>query len=270
MCWLPIGLAMSGRIKLPVSAEFLATLGQFGPFASAVLFSALDGRGGGVRGLLGRFLCWRINPVWYGVVLLLPPACVYCALIAHALIEGNPVGPSSFGDLSTVLPHLAVTLVVGGPLGEEPGWRGFALPRLRAAWPAVPASVLLGVIWAGWHLPLWWIADVPASFGLYVVGVIPLTYLFMWVFDHTRGSVLLAMLFHGSLNTALARMRVQAAWVEWTVVLWLVALAVGIREWWRGGGGLRARAASGVPLASGTGTIVTQTTNRNPRIGNPP
>jgi hypothetical protein len=75
---------------------------------------------------------------------------------------------------------------------------------------------------------------VPASFGLYVVGVIPLTYLFTWVFDHTRGSVLLALLFHASLNTSLARLQVQPAWVEWTAALWLVALAVGIFEWRRG------------------------------------
>ncbi|MCI0464409.1 MAG: CPBP family intramembrane metalloprotease [Gemmataceae bacterium] len=234
MCWLPIGFASAGRVELPFSAELLATLGQFGPLASAVLFSALDGHGGGVRGLWGRFLLWRVSPVWFGVVLLLPPACLWSAIFAHALAEGNPSEPPALGDPSTLLPHLVITLLVGGPLGEEPGWRGFALPRLRAAWHPVPASVLLGLIWAGWHLPLWWIADVPASFGLYVVGVIPLTYLFTWVSDHTQGSVLLAMLFHASLNTSLARLRVQPAWVEWTAVLWLVALAVGIIAWGRG------------------------------------
>jgi hypothetical protein len=83
---------------------------------------------------------------------------------------------------------------------------------------------VLGVIWAAWHLPLWWIADVPAPFGLYVVGVIPLTYLFTWVSDHTRGSVLLALLFHASLNTCLARLPAQEAWSEWTALLWVVAM----------------------------------------------
>ena len=77
MCWLPIGFAKAGRIELPVSAELLATLGQFGPFASAVLFSALDGRAGGVRGLLGRLVLWRVKPVWFGVVLLLPVSCLF-------------------------------------------------------------------------------------------------------------------------------------------------------------------------------------------------
>jgi membrane protease YdiL (CAAX protease family) len=152
-CWLPIGFARAGGVELPISAERLATLGQFGPFAAALLFSALDGRAGGARGLLGRCLRWRVNPVWYGVVLLLPPACLCSAIVAHDLIRGNPAGLPSLGDPVTLLPHLAVTLVVGGPLGEEPGWRGFALPRLRAAWHPVAASVVLGLIWAGWHLP---------------------------------------------------------------------------------------------------------------------
>jgi membrane protease YdiL (CAAX protease family) len=234
MCWLPIGFAKAGLIKLPVAPEMLATLGQFGPFASAVLFSALDGRTGGVRGLLGRLVLWRVSPVWFGFVLLLPPLCLFCAIFVHALVEGNWGEAPSLSDALDVLPHLFVTFLIGGPLGEEPGWRGFALPRLRAAWRPIPASVVLGLIWAGWHLPLWWIADVPTSFGFYVVGVIPLTYLFTWASDRTKGSVLVAMLFHASLNTSLARLPIRPAWVEWTVVLWLVALAVGIFHWTRG------------------------------------
>ena len=243
MCWLSIGLARAGSLELPVSDAFLATLGQFGPFAAAVVFTALDGGSGGLRRLLGRFLLWRVNPVWYGVVLLLPPALICSAKAAHALVEGTTVQAPSYGDASTLLPHFVFILLVGGPLGEELGWRGFALCRLRARWPSIPASALLGVIWAGWHLPLWWIADVPPSLGFYVVGTIALTYLFTWVWDHTQGSVLLAMLFHASLNTSLSRLDVRPAWIEWTALLWLVALAVGIVEWRR-----RRRTGCAAPL----------------------
>jgi membrane protease YdiL (CAAX protease family) len=247
MCWLPIAFAKAGQIELPVSAERLATLGQFGPFASAILFSALDGRLGGVRGLLGRLALWRVNPVWFAVVMLLPVSCILFAISVHALLDGNWVEAPSLDDATTLLPHFLIIFAIGGPLGEEAGWRGFALPRLRAAWHAVPASAVLGLIWAGWHLPLWWIADVPTSFGFYVVGVIPLTYLFTWVSDHTKGSVLLAMLFHASLNTCRVRMPVATAWAEWTAVLWLVALAVGIFEWRRSG-----RCANVVPMDVGS------------------
>ena len=184
-------------------------------------------------GLIRRCLHWRVHPFWYCVVLLLPPACLVTAICAHQWVEGNPVTVPSLGSPATLFPHLVLTLLFGGPLGEEPGWRGFVLPRLRANLHPIPASLIVGVIWAVWHLPLWWITDVPAPFWLYVVGVLPLTYLFTWVWEHTEGSVLLALLFHASLNTSLARLHVQSAWIEWTVILWLVALTIGFVEWRR-------------------------------------
>jgi CAAX protease family protein len=230
-CWLSIGLARAGWLQLPIAEERLATLGQFGPLIAAVTFSLRDGYAGGLRGLVGRCLHWRVHPLWYGVVLLLPPACLGSAICVHDWFQGKFVAVPSLGSPVTLFPHLVLTLLFGGPLGEELGWRGFVLPRLRATWNPIPASLLLGIIWALWHLPLWWIADVPAPFWLYVVGVLPLTYLFTWVAEHTGGSVLLALLFHASLNTSLARLQVQRAWIEWTALLWLVALAVGVYEW---------------------------------------
>ena len=229
-CWLSIGLARAGWMQLPLSQERLATLGQFGPLIAAVVFSLRDGRLGGLRGLIGRCLHWRVHPLWFLVVLLLPPACLIGAICIHDWRHGKTIVLPTLGNSATLLPHLLLTLFTGGPLGEEPGWRGFVLPRLRAIWHPIPASLLLGVIWALWHLPLWWIADVPAPFWLYVVGVLPLTYLFTSVAEHTGGSVLLALLFHASLNTSLARLPFQPAWVEWTALLWVVAIAVGAFE----------------------------------------
>jgi membrane protease YdiL (CAAX protease family) len=201
-----------------------------GRWFGAVVFSLRDGFAGGLRGLVGRCLHWRVHPIWFAVVLVLPPACLVAAICVHDWLQGKTIVLPSLGKPATLLPHLMLTLFTAGPLGEEPGWRGFALPRLRAIWHPIPASLLLGVIWALWHLPLWWVADVPAPFWLYVVGVLPLTYLFTWVAEHTSGSVLLALLFHASLNTSLARLPVQPAWIEWTALLWLLAIAIGALE----------------------------------------
>jgi uncharacterized protein len=234
LCWLPLLLARGGSVVLPVSQELLATLGQFGPFAAAVFCAAWDGRARGLRDLLGRLVIWRVRVLWFGVALLLPPICMGGAILVHALIQGLSFAAAMPSDLSTVLPHLAITLVIGGPLGEEPGWRGFVLPRLRARWHPIPASAVLTVIWACWHLPLWWVADVPSSFPVYLVGVLPLTYLFTWLWDHTRGSVLIALLFHASLNTSLVRMPIFPAWKEWTILIWMVAVSACIFEWARG------------------------------------
>lgn len=245
LCWLPLALARGGSIVLPVSEELLATFGQFGPLAAAVVFAVWEGRAGGLRDLVGRFLIWRVGVLWFAVALLLPPVGMGCAILAHALIHGLPVPAATPSNLSTVLPHLAITLVLGGPLGEEPGWRGFLLPRLRSRWHSIPASAVLGVIWACWHLPLWWVADVPSSFPFYLVGVLPLTYLFTWLWNHTRGSLLIALLFHASINTSLVRMPIFPAWAEWTILLWVVAIAACTFEWaW----GSRAKAVPPQPV----------------------
>jgi membrane protease YdiL (CAAX protease family) len=234
LCWLPIVFAREAWIRLPASEEWFATLGQFGPFVAAVLCTAWNGGMGGLRELLGRLLIWRVGVVWFGIALLLPPVCMICAIVAHIQIFGQPSQLTFAGDVSTLLPHLVITLVTGGPLGEEPGWRGYALPRLRARLHAIPASALLGVVWACWHLPLWLVAEVPSSFLFYLFGVLPLTYLFTWLWDHTRGSVLIALLFHASINTFLVRLPIFPAWGEWTALLWAIAIAVAIVEWQRG------------------------------------
>lgn len=234
LCWLPLVLARRGAIVLPASEEMLAILGQFGPFAAAVLCATWEGRARGVPELLGRFLIWRVSILWFAIALLLPPLGMSCAILARAMLHGLPLAVPVSDDLTTVLPHLMITLVVGGPLGEEPGWRGFALPRLRAHWHPVTASAVLGVIWACWHLPLWWVAEVPSSFAVYLVGVLPLTYLFTWLFDHTRGSILIALLFHASINTSLVRLPIFSAWEEWTILVWMAAMAVWVFECVRG------------------------------------
>ena len=105
-----------------------------------------------------------------------------------------------------VLVMLAATLgsaLVGGQAGEELGWRGFALPRLATRFGLRTASFLLGVLWAGWHLPLFFILGgdtVGQSFPLYVLQVTALSVAFAWLYARTRGSLLLTMLLHAAVN----------------------------------------------------------------------
>ena len=101
------------------------------------------------------------------------------------------------------LPLFLLILTLTDGLGEELAWRGFALPRLLTRYNALVASVVLGVIWALWHLPLLW-TDGNGMFDqpvwLLLLDVTAKSVLFTWVFLHTRGSVLIAMLFHGATN----------------------------------------------------------------------
>ena|SRR5215211_3869226 len=117
----------------------------------------------------------------------------WAAAAPPALREGSLV----------VLPLFLVILTLTDGLGEELAWRGFALPRLLSRHNALAASLILGVLWALWHLPLIWTEGNPMyhqPVWLLLVDIPAKSVLFTWVFVHTRGSVLLAMLLHGATN----------------------------------------------------------------------
>jgi CAAX protease family protein len=129
-----------------------------------------------------------------------------------------------------------VLLALTDGLGEEPGWRGFALPRLLARRNALVASLVLGLLWAAWHLPLLWTEGSPnyqQPVWLLFLDLPAKSVLFTWVFLRTRGSALLAVLFHASTNlfaispimaaTGGVSCPVTAAASKWVLVLVLVA-----------------------------------------------
>ena len=96
-----------------------------------------------------------------------------------------------------------LTLLIGGPLGEEIGWRGYALPRLQARRSALSASLIIGVIWALWHLPLWLTGApgrTPSLYAAFVVSVIALSVILTWVYNSSGGSLLVVVLIHATVN----------------------------------------------------------------------
>ena len=96
-----------------------------------------------------------------------------------------------------------MTLVFFGPMGEEPGWRGFALPRMLARWSPLRASVLLGMVWAVWHLPLFWIpgsAHASHGFGWFSLAAVSFSVIITWAFLGANRVLLVPILIHGSAN----------------------------------------------------------------------
>jgi uncharacterized protein len=92
--------------------------------------------------------------------------------------------------------------LMGSSMGEEVGWRGYALPRLQGRMSALSASLLLGLVWALWHLPYYTIIGHPLEgsfFGWTILGLPAIAILFTWVYNNTRGSLLLALMFHSSI-----------------------------------------------------------------------
>ncbi len=188
-------------------------LGLVGPTASAFIMTALTEGKPGVRRLLHRYVLWCVGLPWYLVVLLGIPALM---LLGTILL----FGPAALFRFRAP-PLLYFVNYVGGfigrsiidtPLSEEPGWRGFALPRLEQQSGPLVGSLILGVLWSVWHLPLFVIipgfhgagsgfAGILTPFLEFLVGFVGLTIIMTWVFNNTRGSLLLAILLHTSLNT---------------------------------------------------------------------
>jgi membrane protease YdiL (CAAX protease family) len=202
-----------GILRIPIT-EFWATflLLLVGPtMAGFVMTAVTKGRVGG-RQLLRRCVLWRVGFSWYLLVLLGVPALLLLPYLIQpgAFAAFRMPGPDFW--LTYLLVYL-LTLVAGGPLAEEPGWRGFALPRLQRRSGPLLGTLLLGVLWGLWHLPLFLFVPgyngagsgflgILIPFAAFVLICSAYAIVFTWVFNNTRGSVLLAILLHTSLNTA--------------------------------------------------------------------
>jgi uncharacterized protein len=183
-------------IPLVAVSPLLGFPGLFGPaFAAIVTAAVADGKPG-LKSLLGRVVRWRVGVLWYVVALGLPVILTLATAGIHLLL-GAPTS-LRFGALSVLEPIIFVLVV-----GEELGWRGFALPQLLAQRSALAASLILGALWGVWHLPTFFVPGAP-QYGLPIPAFVILTMaysvLFTWVYLHSRGSVLVATLFHGAIN----------------------------------------------------------------------
>lgn len=192
-------------VGIPVGA--VGQLWTWVPAVAALLAAALTGGRGALRDLGARLVRWRVGWRWYLVVVLGPAAFSVAVALLYALMGGSfaaATPPALRGETPLViLPLFLVVLFVTDGVGEELAWRGFALPRLLASYNALVASLILGVLWALWHLPLVWTEVAPLyqqPVWLLLLDTTAKSILFTWVFLHTRGSVLVAALLHATTN----------------------------------------------------------------------
>ena len=203
-----LGLVPFHIARLP--ALLIQLLAIWGPTLSALLLTGLISGKAGLRDLLSRLLRWRVGVQWYAFVLLIWAAITLAALSLLVLFGGtvpNSIQLTPWYSLPLAfLINFPLFLFVGGPLGEEVGWRGYALPRLLTRRSALSASLFIGIVWALWHLPIFWIPGTGSGYGL-----VDFTWFFLllsawgvllgWVYINTRGSLLLCVLFHAAGNT---------------------------------------------------------------------
>jgi uncharacterized protein len=203
LLWMP--LVASSRNWIAGPAPFLLFyLGAAGPALAAIVLSGLDHGKRGVWSLLSRLAVWRVHPKWYLIALLLPGAVRFIAF-ALLYLSGYVRSDVSFRKWPELVGIFLLMLILV-PL-EELGWRGYALPKLQKISGAIRASLILGIMWSFWHLPLVWVkgsyqeSPSPSTYILiFTVSILPISVLFTWLYNRTKGSLLHASIFHAAIN----------------------------------------------------------------------
>jgi uncharacterized protein len=168
-----------------------------GPLLAAIAITAVvDGRRG-MRELGSRVIRWRVGWHWYAAAILIPLAVVSGTGGLNIALDA-PDSPVRDLELSALVLMFALRMVIPifAPLGEEPGWRGFALPRLLADRPPFEATLILGLIVAVWHVPLIFIASEDLA-PIFLLATVAVTF-YTWLFVHTGGSVFITIIAHAT------------------------------------------------------------------------
>jgi hypothetical protein len=202
-----------GAFAIFLPAQFQAVFGDltgYNPVAfvavaaptisATILALAQEGRSG-LGTLYAHLFHWRVGIQWYGLILAGIPLAGWLTTLV--------IKPEPKVDLSTpaLIISALIYLLIFGPLIEEPGWRGYALPRLLKRFSPFVSGLVLGAIWGVWHLPSFFISTLVQSglsLPIFLVMGLCTSILMTWIFQHTGGSILIAILFHYAINFALS------------------------------------------------------------------
>ncbi len=205
---IPLALFHQGIIstQIPMWFHYLAAIGPLS--AALIMTSLIDGRLG-LRNLILRIFKWRFDVRYYAFVILVPVALFAIACMLNRISTGNwpnltLLGEADYLPYLTPLGALGLWLITFG-FGEETGWRGFALPHLQKTHSAAVATLIIGILWACWHLPMFFYRDTYINMGIIGFPIIALSLLFAamiftWLYNSTNGSLWIVILFHAVFN----------------------------------------------------------------------
>lgn len=206
--YVPLALSAQGliHVHIPMTIHYL---GAFGPLGAAIVLTAFTDGFSGLRALLGRWFKWRVGARYYAFAVLGPLAFFSVAVMFYRLSSGtwpdlSILGTADYLPYLTPVGGLLLWLFTYG-LGEETGWRGYALPHLQRRYSAATSTLILAVLWACWHIPAFFYRDTYVAMGIlgfpvFLVSITFATMVFTWLYNSTGGSLLLVILFHAFFN----------------------------------------------------------------------
>lgn len=209
--WLSQALTSRGMASIQVPG-FLTLIAGYGPALAAIIVASLAYGRQGLRELFGRLLRWRVGIQWYLIALFLPALITLLAITLNNLTggitpdfstAGFPFGPADTPLWQKILILFLIFTLGFDGLGEEIGWRGFALPKLLERYSPLISSLILGALWAVWHFPYaltegTFLSQAPLHW--FFINLLAVSIVYTWIFINTNGSLLLALLFHAAGN----------------------------------------------------------------------
>src|SRR5918995_1878570 len=176
------------------------------PFIAALIVIPLTQGVAGLKELGLRMIRWRVRWYWYALAIGIPLAVLGLIVGLNVALGASAPSLVEYSSLSTILLVFGTKLISpgDGPLGEEPGWRGFALPGLQGTLSPLVSTLILGVLVTVWHVPLLFLEEGllrPSIIMGFLLGTMAVTFWYSWLFNHTGGSVLMTIIAHAAQGT---------------------------------------------------------------------
>ena len=242
--WAFWGLGILLKVSMESAFGFgLLILGVLGPMVTGIGFTYLTQNKAGRRDYWLRIIdVSRIGLRWWLVLLFFVPllnglaALIDLLLGGTGAVWGETLVNAVSDPLALIFSALFATLI---PFIEELGWRGYVLDRLQATRSALRATLILGVVWSLWHLPLFFVEGTyqaglgvgTLDFWLFMIGIVPLSFAFTWIYNNTNRSILAVILFHSMVNFTGELIAITERADTISILLWVIT-AIGITILW--------------------------------------
>jgi len=203
--WIPDALGKRGILPNIIWTN-LGFLGAFGPMIASLFLVYKEKGIGGMKNIFKKGMHYDFENKWWFIIFFLFPIIIFIAYVASILVDST-IPTSEAKGLYWFLPFIFFfVLFTGGPLTEELGWRGYALPRLQAKYSPFVSTLILGFIWSIWHFPQFIVP--PEKTGMFYITpiwsfifpVIAANFVYTWIFNHTNGSILAVIILHTQMN----------------------------------------------------------------------